>query len=92
MILQVMAAYDKKARAYLQPFYSSHADVALRSFRQAANQPGHQVCEHPEDFALFHLGTFSDDTAMFTLHQNPVHVAEAINLKKGAVDVQHEES
>lgn len=89
MILQVMVAFDKKARAYLTPFYTSHPEVALRSFRQAANTPGHQICEHPEDFSLFHLGTFSDDNAAFVLNQNPVHVAEAINLKKGIEDVQY---
>lgn len=88
MIQQVVACYDKKARAFMHPFYASHVDVALRSFKEAANTPTHQVCVHPEDFALYHLGTFNDENAQFTLAAQPVHLAEAIQLKRGAVDVQ----
>lgn len=88
MILQVIAAFDKKARAFMQPFYAAHVDVAIRSFGQAANTAEHQVHNHPEDFALYYLGTFNDENAQFTLAAQPQHLAEAIQLKKGALDVQ----
>jgi len=89
MILQVMAVYDKKARAYLTPFFVSHIDIATRSFKQASNTAGHQVNAHPEDFALWHLGTFNDENAVFKLCMVPVHIAEAAQLK-GVISVQNE--
>lgn len=82
----VMAAYDKKARAFLNPFYSTHIDVGVRAFAQAANTTEHQVYLHPEDFALYQLGTFNDENGAFELLGTPVHIAEALSLKKG---IQH---
>lgn len=88
MKLCVMAAFDKKARAFSQPFFVTHQDVAVRNFKTAANTPDHQVCQHPEDFALFCFGSWDDETGLFNLTAIPTHVAEAINLKKGSTDVQ----
>lgn len=85
MITHVMAAYDKKAKAYALPFFSPQVAVAVRQFGEAANTPDHQVCKHPEDFSLFLLGTFNDENGHFNLTAQPTHVAEAINLKKGVV-------
>lgn len=84
MILQVVACYDKKARAFTKPFYVGHTDLAIRAFGGAANTPGEQVSDHPEDFSLHHLGQFNDETGLFDLKQLPYHLAEAINLKKGS--------
>lgn len=81
MIKQVMASYDKKAKCYAHPFYVGHLEVGLRAFEDAANLPDHNVCKHPEDYALFHLGSFDDESGMFKLFPQPIHIAEAINLK-----------
>lgn len=82
MIQHVMAAFDKKAKAYLPPFYAPKVAVAVRTFAEAANTPDHQVCKHAEDFALFLLGTWDDETGLFQLTATPTHVAEALQLKK----------
>lgn len=87
MKLCVMAAYDKKARAFMHPFYCAHTDVGVRTFSQAANAADHQVSQHPEDFALFHLGTFDDENGLFNLMSIPTHVVEAVQLKKGGPSV-----
>lgn len=83
MKLQVMAAYDKKAKAFANPWFAPQVAVAVRSFADAANTPDHQVCKHPEDFSLYLLGTFDDEFGTFNLTSTPTVVAEAINLKKG---------
>lgn len=89
MILQVMAVYDQKARAFLMPFYVSHVDVGVRSFGQAANTPGHQVCAHPEDFSLWHLGRFNDDNATFEFTTPYANLGLAAQFKTlGSPDVQ----
>lgn len=83
MKLCVMACYDKKAKAFSNPFYVTHQELAVRTFKQAANTPEHSVCLYPEDHALFYFGTFDDENGLFNLCSIPTHVVEAINLKKG---------
>lgn len=82
MKMSMMAVFDKKARAFAQPFFVSHTDVAVRQFKQAANTPTHQVHEHSEDFALFYFGTFDDADGKLELTATPTHVVEAIQLKR----------
>lgn len=92
MKLQVMVVYDSKARAFLQPWFSSHIDVGKRSFAQAANQGGHQICENAADFVLWHLGTFDDDNAVFDMLRPASNLGPASQFKKGTALVQHEKS
>lgn len=92
MKLQVMAVYDSKARVFLQPWFCVHIDVGIRAFAQAANQEGHQVGEAPEDFVLWHLGTYNDDNAVFDLKQPYTNLGPASQFKKGTALVQHEKS
>lgn len=82
MITVILAAFDKKARAYATPFFNAHADVGIRAFRGAVNDPTHPISKHPEDYSLWLLGTFDDSTGLITPHSAPVHIAEAINLKE----------
>lgn len=86
MITIVFAAFDKKIVTYLQPFHVSHEAVALRSFKDACNNPESAVCRTPEDFALYRLGTFDDQTGKFSMEEpQPRVVAEALQFKqKGA--------
>lgn len=82
MKFQVCVMLDKKARAYAQPFFVTHTDLAVRTFKQAANTPGHQVNAHAEDFSLFYLGTYDDETAYFNLTATPTPLVEALQLKQ----------
>lgn len=81
MILEVAAIYDQKARAFLPPIFVAHLDVALRAVSNAANDPSHIIGRNPEDFILFHLGTWSDENSVFTLLGVPVHLAVASKFK-----------
>lgn len=88
MKLEIMSVLDKKARVYCTPFFVTHLAIAVRTFTMGANKPDTNVWAHPEDFALYHLGTFDDENAGCTLHDHPHFVAEAMHLKKGVSDVQ----
>lgn len=82
MILVVCAVYDMKARAFASPFTSSHLDVAKRAFAEAANISDHSLCKYPEDFVLYCLGTWNDETAEFQLHPQREYVASALEYHK----------
>lgn len=84
MILQIMAVYDAKARAYIPPYYCAHVDVGVRVFAECANMSDHQIGRNPEDFHLYHLGTWDDITAKFDVLQEPRALGCAQLHKKGA--------
>jgi len=85
MITQVCSLFDKKAVAFKTPFFVIRTEMATRALAGAVNNPtpeGSDVATYPEDFTLYHLGTFNDETAQFTMHKQPVQIIEAIALKK----------
>lgn len=85
----MLSVYDNKARAYLPPIFCSHIDVGVRAFADAANNRAHQLGRNPEDFYLFHLGSWNDDTAAFTLLPAHAGLGVAAQYKKGSNNVQH---
>lgn len=80
--LQIFAVYDKKSVAYASPFYYPQKGQALRAFDDEVNNPQSPLNKHPEDFALFHIGTWNDTTGVITPLPNPVPVEEALNCIK----------
>lgn len=88
MILQIMVAFDKKAASYLTPFFVTRGELGIRSFSSAVNgAPGSAIADHPEDFALYQLGTYNDDSGKLNPFAEPVHVVEAVKLKKDRTGV-----
>lgn len=65
MILQVFAVRDIKSESYSNPFYLARAEVAVRTFKDAMADKTHPMAQHPEDYQLYHLGNFNDDTGAF---------------------------
>jgi len=57
---KVFSVFDSKAKAWLPPFISPNAAVAIRSFEAAANQAGHDFNRFAGDFILFEVGEWSE--------------------------------
>ncbi len=66
MILLAFAIWDAAAEAYLPPMFMTTKGQAIRSFADAVNEEGHQFARHADDYTLFHVGQFNQDTGMFT--------------------------
>jgi len=82
MIYQVIAMHDIKARAFLLPVFVPHIDVGVRAIAHAANNsPGHQLHDFPQDFTIYHLGTWDDTSAKFSPFDQPVSLGLVSNLK-----------
>ena len=67
MIYSVFSIYDSKAEAFLPPFILPKQAQALRIFSDCVNSADHQFGANPEDYTLFTLGDFNDETGEFTL-------------------------
>lgn len=84
MLVQIFTIYDAKTEAFLQPFFSQAKGSAIRAFTDSVNDKTgeSQFASHPEDYTLFHLGSFDDSTATFDLLKTPVSLGLAIEFKK----------
>ncbi len=67
MKLVVCSVFDSKADAYMQPFYSISRGSAIRSFMDAAQDEGHEFAKHAEDYTLFYLGEFDQQSGNFAM-------------------------
>lgn len=64
MILKVCAVYDLKAKAYMQPFFGGNVGSAMRGFGDEVTREGSPIAKHPEDYQLFELGNFDDNSGV----------------------------
>lgn len=64
MIHKIFTIYDEKAKAYLPPFFLPESGQAIRSFSNCINSNDHQFSKNPEDYTLFTLGTFDDNSSI----------------------------
>lgn len=58
----IFTVRDSKAEAYLPPFYAAKQGLAVRMVANAVNDPDHTFFRNPEDYTLFYLGTFDEET------------------------------
>lgn len=64
---RVFVIYDDKAKAYLSPFFLPQVGMAVRTFSDLVNDPGHNFGRHPGDYSLFLVGEFEDTSGQWTL-------------------------
>nr|UXQ88131.1 MAG: nonstructural protein [Microvirus sp.] len=62
----IYSIYDSKAEAYSLPFYMQHEAQAIRTLQDWTNNPETPYSKHPEDYTLFHLGTYDEITGTIT--------------------------
>ena len=62
MTTNIFTVYDSAANRYLDPFNAPTIEFAIREFRTAVNKEGHQFCQYPDDYTLFHIGEFNAET------------------------------
>lgn len=79
MLHRVFSLFDNKAEAYMTPFFTMNQGLALRSVRDLVMDKNTVVGKHPEDFTLFELGHYSDESGMFETH-SPKPVCNCIEL------------
>lgn len=62
MRLNVYSIFDRASGVYDRPWCAHSDRSAGRSFTDLASDPEHPIGKHPEDFTLFRIGTWTDDT------------------------------
>ncbi|AXL14779.1 nonstructural protein [Microviridae sp.] len=75
MILNKYTIFDSALEAYHQDYSLENDAIALRQFADMANEET-QIAKNPEDYSLWHIGTFETTTGELTPIQ-PVCLAKA---------------
>lgn len=76
---RLFTVYDSAAALFLEPFVAPTIEFALREFKSAANDPGHQFHKYPTDYTLFCIGTFDPGNGQLT-GSNPMSLGVAVTF------------
>lgn len=84
MVKQIFTVYDSKAEFFFPPTMANSKGELIRSFSDLVNDTSkeNQVALHPEDYVLFHLGSFDNLNAKYELFPSPVSLGVALEFKK----------
>lgn len=66
MKLTIYSIFDKATEAYMRPWFAQSDGQAIRMFVDEARKPDTEINQHPEDYALFRIGTFVDTKGEIT--------------------------
>lgn len=80
MIKRLFAVFDNKAIFYSAPFAESSTAQATRAFSDAITSPNSTLAKHPKDFTLYELGTYDTESGRVESHNQPIHVAHAVEF------------
>lgn len=65
MILKTFSLFDRKAGAFMTPFFMPSRGQAVRALLDLVSDPATTVSRHPGDFALFELAEYDDQLGRF---------------------------
>ena len=82
MLLEIYSIRDSKSEVFTQPFFQLTAGEAERNFQTLVNDPKSTQYSYPEDFALFKLAKYDDQTGKITPLDQPQHICNAVQLKR----------
>lgn len=80
MKLMAFSLFDVKAKAYCVPFFVHNVNLALRSFGDAVLDQSTGISKHPEDFMLYRLGEYDDNSGKLLSLNEPEFVANAVDF------------
>lgn len=90
MLYQIYSVYDSLVQVYGVPFFlpvgpggpTSHL-LAKRTFKDLINDPSSTIFNNPEDFHLYFIGTFSNESGdLNNIDFSLEKVASATELKE----------
>lgn len=81
MELKAFSIRDQKAEVFNTPFFQKTHGEAERAFRELLSDPKSMPSKYPDDYDLYFIGTYNDQTGVITPLDTPQHLAKAVTLK-----------
>lgn len=76
MKLGLYAVLDRKLGSFARPFVMNNDGMAVRAFLTAKQDPSSEMSKYPEDFSLYALGTFDDESGTLAQPTPPQALSE----------------
>lgn len=90
MKLVMSCVWDVKGEVFSQPWFHSTPAAAVRTFNDLVNSPerGGMMNSHPEDYQLFQMGEWDDNSGKFSTLDIPKHLVSgsSITNERQAID------
>lgn len=83
--MQTLTMYsirDAKAGIYMLPFFKKTEPEAIREFARLTKDQNSMISVFPEDYDLYHVGEYPDQTGVPVPLETPRHIAKAIQFKQ----------
>lgn len=82
MKLNAYVVYDRAAEAFSQPMFVINEAVMLRILKNCLQNPEHNYAMNPDDFTLYLMGEFDDNTGVITGELRKVTALNALITKQ----------
>lgn len=79
----VCSVKDRASELFGRPFFVPSIGHAIRGFTDEINRSAedNQMFKHPDDFDLYHIGEFEEDTGRLVPVANPIKIADGKNVR-----------
>lgn len=78
MMLKIYSIRDAKAEVFNTPFFQKTHGEAERNFRTICNDDKSTVNKYPDDYDLYYLGDYDDNSGKLSPLDTPQHIIKAI--------------
>lgn len=79
---KMYSVHDSKAEIFHPPFFKHSHGEAERELTTLVNDNKSTISQYPEDYNLYFVGEYNDQSGVITALATPHHVAKAALLKK----------
>lgn len=76
--MMLYAVHDKAVNAFLPPFAARARGEAMRSFVDACTDSRHTFNKHADDYVLYELGHFDENTGLLKPYDDPRRVMSGL--------------
>lgn len=82
MTYKVLAVRDERTESFGIPIFVRHVGEGTRSFIDEVNREDSQFAKHPEDFALYLVGTYGEETGLLVPCSVPERLVMARDIDR----------
>lgn len=87
MLHKIFSIRDEKSKLFGTPFYKVTHGEAERDFKTIVNDEKTKINKYPEDFDLYYMGEYDDNTGKFDALETPQHMTKAVNCLKSGPEI-----
>lgn len=80
MELKMYSIRDAKSEVFNPPFFNKTHGEAERNFQMLCNDEKSNVAKFPEDYDLYYLGSYDDNSGKCAPLDSPHHLVKAVQL------------